>query len=579
MARALFNLAVQDDEGDKVAGATVTFTKMDGSALGQSLYAAESGGAPELTHEADSQGMLARFVDTPTRVKYAINGGTPKIGQFDPDPGDILLGTSANLIYRDQASALDQYAGVADHVLTIQATTGGATGNKAFKVEDNAGAIAFEVAALGGGSALIGTYVNTDVGPLVVSNVRNWNTNADFHLGIVKLTGTVQGSHQAAVWTYQSCATPTDGFGGVANIPDHCVANFDYFAQNIASGASQNHDGSGRAIEIQTIVYQNTGQRTMAAMTVGIHTAVAKTSYTDRWLATGSNVGFTTENGDCGIIIRNDDQSAFTGFGTNRAGNTALLIAGAYGFAQSIAVRNTSDQTIFAVDSSAVVHCGGVYLTPGLTGTLGTAAKVWSQGHISTVIAGNGAAANPSVALLGAGASSDGLFGVVGAGVVGFTVAGVEAGRFNATGLTVTNALAVNGNTTLGNAAADTIALTGAVTALGARKISGATAVISPAQLVANTNDWNPTGLATAQIIRASTDASRNLTGLVAQADGVYTIVNVGSQNLVVIHESASSSAANRFNLPGGTDITLGAHGSVTLWYDTSGSRWKRLGA
>ena len=39
---------------------------------------------------------------------------------------------------------------------------------------------------------------------------------------------------------------------------------------------------------------------------------------------------------------------------------------------------------------------------------------------------------------------------------------------------------------------------------------------ISPSQLTANTDDWAPSGLSGADIIRASTDASRNLTGITA---------------------------------------------------------------
>lgn len=97
---------------------------------------------------------------------------------------------------------------------------------------------------------------------------------------------------------------------------------------------------------------------------------------------------------------------------------------------------------------------------------------------------------------------------------------------------------------------------------------------ISPSQLTANTDDWNPTGLSTASTIRFSTDASRNLTGLQGGADGRLLILhNIGSQNAVLKDESASSTAANRFAL--NADVTLGADQAALLQYDSTSSRWR----
>lgn len=101
------------------------------------------------------------------------------------------------------------------------------------------------------------------------------------------------------------------------------------------------------------------------------------------------------------------------------------------------------------------------------------------------------------------------------------------------------------------------------------------TADITPAQITANTNDYAPTGLATASTLRLSTDALRDLTGLTGGSDGRLMIVhNVGSNALVLKNESASSTAANRFAL-GGADVTLAASQSVTLQYDSTSSRWR----
>jgi hypothetical protein len=98
---------------------------------------------------------------------------------------------------------------------------------------------------------------------------------------------------------------------------------------------------------------------------------------------------------------------------------------------------------------------------------------------------------------------------------------------------------------------------------------------ISPAQLTANTDDWAPTGLAGASIIRFSTDASRNITGLTGGEDGrVIVLINVGSNNAVLMHD-VTSTAANRFFCPNNVDFTLGPKDVVVIEYDATDSRWR----
>lgn len=119
-------------------------------------------------------------------------------------------------------------------------------------------------------------------------------------------------------------------------------------------------------------------------------------------------------------------------------------------------------------------------------------------------------------------------------------------------------------------------ALTLAFSSLGIVGAIFETSTISPAQLTADTNDWNPTGLTTCAIIRASTDASRNLTGLQNFASGAKILLcNIGAQNLVLVHESASSAASNRFLCPGSAGFTLNQNDSVYLWYDATSTRWR----
>ena len=101
------------------------------------------------------------------------------------------------------------------------------------------------------------------------------------------------------------------------------------------------------------------------------------------------------------------------------------------------------------------------------------------------------------------------------------------------------------------------------------------TADISPAQIVANTDNYSPTNLATAAVLRLSTDTSRNITGLAGGSDGrVLFLFNVGSFDIVLVHD-ATSTAANRFYCPNSANLTVVPNGAAILLYDTTSSRWR----
>jgi hypothetical protein len=99
----------------------------------------------------------------------------------------------------------------------------------------------------------------------------------------------------------------------------------------------------------------------------------------------------------------------------------------------------------------------------------------------------------------------------------------------------------------------------------------------SPAQITSNQNNYNPGGRSYFQ--RWNSDASRNITGLVfasTAADGErHLIANVGSQNIVLQNENASSTAANRFTNSTGADITLSANQAAEIIYDSTTTRWR----
>lgn len=116
-------------------------------------------------------------------------------------------------------------------------------------------------------------------------------------------------------------------------------------------------------------------------------------------------------------------------------------------------------------------------------------------------------------------------------------------------------------------------ALLSILSSTGTFTLSG---IISPSQITANQNDYSPTGLSTATVLRLNSDASRDITGIAAQGSGrVLVITNVGSNNIVLKDESVSSAEANRFALS--ADITLAANQSTRVWYDTTASRWRSI--
>ncbi|MEH2476254.1 hypothetical protein V1281_002577 [Nitrobacteraceae bacterium AZCC 2161] len=100
---------------------------------------------------------------------------------------------------------------------------------------------------------------------------------------------------------------------------------------------------------------------------------------------------------------------------------------------------------------------------------------------------------------------------------------------------------------------------------------------ITPTQITANQNDYSPAGLSTSTVLRLSTDAVRNVSGLGGGYDGRLLIVrNIGAFDVVLNNQSASSTAGNRFAFSGDRNIRPGF--SDVLFYDSTLSRWVALG-
>ena len=103
--------------------------------------------------------------------------------------------------------------------------------------------------------------------------------------------------------------------------------------------------------------------------------------------------------------------------------------------------------------------------------------------------------------------------------------------------------------------------------------------------VAANTNDYGSVGQNS--VLHLNVTASVNLTGILAPTlehsplleQKILYMKNVGTNPLTLKHESGSSSANNRFNLPDGLDVVIAPNHYVVLMYDVDPTdRWTVIG-
>ncbi len=104
-------------------------------------------------------------------------------------------------------------------------------------------------------------------------------------------------------------------------------------------------------------------------------------------------------------------------------------------------------------------------------------------------------------------------------------------------------------------------------------------AIISPAALAAGaTEDWDPPGLATARLIRVSTNAAGStVNGIVAHVPGqVLTLENIGpAGDLTLANQALGSTAGNRIIGVGGLDMTIPVGDRIDVFQDATTGRWR----
>lgn len=96
----------------------------------------------------------------------------------------------------------------------------------------------------------------------------------------------------------------------------------------------------------------------------------------------------------------------------------------------------------------------------------------------------------------------------------------------------------------------------------------------------AQQNDYTRPGRGSS-VLRTTLTGNQTITGIVPDDAGfpggeIITILNVDTvDTLTIAHENASSTAANRFSLPGAVDVQIVPGGSFSLRYDGTSSRWR----
>ncbi len=111
------------------------------------------------------------------------------------------------------------------------------------------------------------------------------------------------------------------------------------------------------------------------------------------------------------------------------------------------------------------------------------------------------------------------------------------------------------------------------------QRLLAADPAVTPIQITGNVNDYFPPSLNATNVLRLSSDAARNVTGLAGGVPGrILLLLNVGSNTITLINGSSSSLPGNRFSLI--NDMAVPAGKGVFLWYDattTAAGVWRAI--
>ena len=253
---------------------------------------------------------------------------------------------------------------------------------------------------------------------------------------------------------------------------------------------------------------------------------------------------------------------------SNNAGNRTVTIDMD---AESVQVGQSTSVTI---GTSTVTGSGALTLDSATTGavSLGTGASA------KTVTIGTTTGAAATIIQAGTGGLDLANSAIANTVNLGTGAAAKTVNLGSTTGASTTTIQAGSGGLNLGitSASAVNIGNTSQVTDL--RGGWRTTSEISPAALPSgNTNDYNPTGLGTAAIIRLQGNATTSvLTGIVAQNNARrILLVNVSTNAITLSNQNAASAAANRFACPNAANYSIQQQAAVEIFYDATTQRWR----
>ena len=303
---------------------------------------------------------------------------------------------------------------------------------------------------------------------------------------------------------------------------------------------------------------------------------------------TGANptasVGLSAVNGVATTFLRSDgapalDQSiapTWTGQHIHSLSNAAAVAVG----------PNGNTNPVFRLVTNVSSAATGIAITGNAAGTAPRIAAISSGTNEGITYSVKGAAAHTfiwdaaSVNNNWQITSIGSLVGASNAGGLKFSLA-VASGA-SQLGIASDTPILYNSTSTLGSGSRDTglgraaqqvIRVSGAAANAQSGAGTFSSVALTPAQIAADTNNYAP-GVGWFQ--RWSSDASRNVTGLVAGVDGqVIEVWNVGAQNIVLINASGSSTSANQFASSTGADLTLLPGKCVMGRYDLTSTKWR----
>jgi hypothetical protein len=519
-----------------------------GGAFGGTLYSAASGGTVVTSPQTDAAGLLELYTDitSTSRVLLRTSGAADLKTDFEFDPADVLYDGRTTALSMSGALTLSRAS--SGYALTIQNTD---TDGQALQIKDEAGNTLQQTdkwgtwfpQAVAIGSSI--EHVATPKDLLVTkSNAEQYYQMVDFEYG----------SH------YPNQGVTNPDFADITNMRV-IMAIENGVAGNIGS----------RAMEIHMMMPGN-GNPTVTG--VG-HDAIDATCQGN--FVSGDTVynnalrvfNFGTQNGystprrmDCGLLVGADDngwQYGFRYIGCSVGEGALPATSELWRVNQVGTVEQRGNLVFYSLATGQIISgdLSNATLTSRLTFQTST-----TNGQTNVGARPNGAGAAASFIAYGR------------ADVTNAEALLITA---NAAGASVINSSGAGAGTPQ-NLSLQASSVTGmTIETVGAATFPNAvrrTNVIAPAQLTSNTDNYNPTGLATATTLKINANGAINLTGIVAQPAGTILTVRNTAANIITLKHEVTSTAANRFNFPSGNDIALNIHSVVELIYDGTATRW-----